>query len=134
LPRENPEYETVRDEKQRNECGRYEVGGALQSRIEPDPRTAAGVERMEQVQGAEKVEPPDQKDAQPAPERRQRGQRHDRGRQVTIGGGPREGGGEIRGDDTGYQECQADESKPVQRENGPQRVGTGPVTKPGPDV
>src|SRR5262249_18296247 len=76
---EKPEYEAVRDEKQRNQGSRNEVGSTLDTRIAPNLRAIALVERMQQIRGANKVEAPHQQRAEPIPKSCQREQCQDCG-------------------------------------------------------
>src|SRR5262249_9426055 len=117
LPLEQkPEHKPVRDEEQRYHDSRDEVGGPQLTRCGPDTL----IERVEQIGTTPKVEHPDQDDSQPALQRRQREQGQDRGNQITVCRRVCESGRQVRRDNAGHQECQADESEAVQEEERPQ--------------
>src|SRR5262245_44080885 len=112
---QEPEHQPVRDQEQRYQDGRNVVGGAQLTRLDPDAEKAL-IEGVEQIRGTPKVEDPDQADSEPAPQPRQREQGQDCGNEITICGWARESARQVRPDNAGHQEGQADESETVEQE------------------
>src|SRR5262249_10420799 len=119
---QDAEYKPVRDQKQGYHNGWNEVGGAQLTWLEPDPDESL-IERVDQICTAPDVEHPHHCDSQPGMEACQREQGQDGGNEIAVRGGSSISTRQVRRDDAGYQERQADEPEAVQEEERPQRRG-----------
>jgi hypothetical protein len=120
---QEPEHEHVSDQEQRYHERRNEVGGSQLTGVYAHT-DAALIVRVQQICRAPKIEDPDEGDPEPARKRSQREQRQNRRTEISVRRGTREGGRQIRRDDSGHQERQADEPEAVESEQRPQGVDT----------
>src|SRR5262249_15557686 len=112
---EDPEYKPVGDQKQGYRDGWNEVGGAQLTWLQPDPDESL-IDGEDQTSTPPEVDHPHQDGSQASVERCQREQGQDGGNEIAVSGWSSESARQVRRDDAGYQECQADEPEAVQEE------------------
>src|SRR5215471_7657422 len=129
---EQPEYQPVRDQEQRHHDGGNEVGGTQLTRCKPDG--IALIESIEEIGGAPQVEHPHQGHPPLAPQGGQREQGQDRGDEIAVGSRTRKSRRQLRCDNAGHQECQADKAEAVQDKERAQRVDARLAAQVWPEV